>query len=214
MPYYLNGQVGQQTVGNGSTVPFRQSKFASMVTAETNGKHFEETLNGNAFIYHIASQALVLAATGGGHPTVINPAGSGVIWVPTALRLSFISGTTVIGGVILAETLNAVIGTGATIPTATIVAAVPALRGAGAQPRCQWSPTTNTFTAAPTSRCATGLNLGAAAPTGSGQYETKFDGSIGFYPGTACSVCYTVTTSTALFQITLFGIEVPLPPGS
>ena len=137
-----------------------------------------------------------------------------MIWVPTALRISFISGTTVIGAVILAETLNAVVGTGATIPTATIVAAKPALRGSGAAPRCQWSPTTNTFTVAPTSVCATGINLGAAAPTGTGTYECKFDGSIAFYPGTACSVCYTVTTSTALFQISLLGIEVPLPPGS
>jgi hypothetical protein len=61
---------------------------------------------------------------------------------------------------------------------------------------------------------ATGINLGAAAPTGSGAYECKFDGSIAFYPGTAMSVCYTVTTSTALFQISLLGLEIPLPPGS
>ncbi len=207
-------QVGPQSAGNGAQIVPRISKAGSTVTAETNGKHFEETLNGNAFVYHIASQALLLSATTGGHPTVINPAGSGVIFVPTALRISFISGTTVIGAVILAETLNAVVGTGATIPTATLVAAKSALRGSGAVARCSWSPTTNTFTVAPTSVCATGINLGAAAPTGSGSYEAKFDGSIAFYPGTACSVCYTVTTSTALFQISLFGVECPLPPGS
>lgn len=208
------GLVGPQTLSNGAAQPLRQTKFGSQVTHESNGKHFEETLNGNAFIYHIASQALLLSATTGGHPTVINPTGSGVIFVPTCLRISFISGTTVIGAVILAETLAAVVGTGATIVTATIVAAKPALRGSGGAPRCLWSPTTNSFTAAPTSVCATGINLGAAAPTGTGTYEAKFDGSIAFYPGTACSVCYTVTTSTALFQVSLFGLEVPLPPGS
>lgn len=80
--------------------------------------------------------------------------------------------------------------------------------------RVIWSPTTNTFTAAPTVDFATGINLGAAAPTGSGAYEAKFDGSIAYYPGTALSLVYSVTTSTALFHITLFGLEIPLPPGS
>lgn len=206
--------VGPQTSGNASAVTPRASKFASTVTAETNGKHFEETLNGNLFTYTIAGQALVLAATTGGHPTVINPAGSGVIFVPVALRISFVSGTTVIGSVVLATTLNAVVGTGATIPTATLVAAKSAMRGSAFAPRCAWSPTTNTFTAAPTVDFATGINLGAAAPTGTGTYEAKFDGAVAYYPGTAMSVCYTVTTSTALFTTTILGIEVPLPPGS
>jgi hypothetical protein len=217
MSMQVTGVVGPASLANTTgTAPLRQSKFGSLVTAETNGKHFEETLNGNAFVYTIASQALLLSATTGGHPTVINPVGSGVIFVPTALRISFISGTTVIGGVVLATTLSVGGGaaTAAPIATATLVAAKPAMRGGSAASRCLWSPTTNTFTAAPTVDFATGINLGAAAPTGSGSYEAKFDGSIAYYPGTAMSVCYTVTTSTALFACTILGIEVPLPPGS
>lgn len=207
---------GPQSFGNAANVTPRASKFGSTVTAETNGKHFEETLNGNAFVYTIASQALLLSATTGGHPTVINPTGSGVIFVPTSLRISFISGTTVIGAVVLGTTLAAGGGaaTGAPIVTATLVAAKAAMRGAPFVPRCLWSPTTNSFTAAPTVDFATGINLGAAAPTGTGTYEAKFDGAVAYYPGTAMSVCYTVTTSTALFAITVLGVEVPLPPGS
>lgn len=214
MALLTNNQVGPQAAGNGSQIVPRLSKFGSTVTAETNGKHFEETLNGNTFVYTITGQALLLSATTGGHPTVINPAGSGVIFVPLAIRIGFVSGTTVIGSVLLGTTLNAAVGTGATIPTATVVAAKSAMRGGGAVSRCIWSPTTNTFTAAPTIDFATGINLGAAAPTGSGAYEVKLDGAVAYYPGTAMSVCYSVTTSTALFTTSIIGLEIPVPPGS
>jgi len=216
MPLTLAGQSGPQSIANNATAPIRLGKQGEVVTSAINGPHFEHTLNGNAFVYHIASQALLLSATTGGHPTVFNPAGSGVIFVPTALRICFTSGTTVIGSVLLAETLLAgsQAATGSPILTATAVAAKPALRGSGTASRVIWSPTTNTFTAAPTVIAATGINLGAAAPTGSGAYEAKFDGSLAFYPGTAMSVVYSVTTSTALFHTTIYGIEISLPPGS
>jgi hypothetical protein len=170
---------------------------------------YQRTVDGDVFLYHIASQALILSATTGGHPTVINPAGSGKNFVPLSLRIAFTSGTTVIGSVLLAQTLNVVVGTGATVPTATLVAAKPAYVGSGKQSAMQWSPTTNTFTAAPTVICSA-LNLGAAAPTGTGTYETSFDGSLVFAPGTACSIVYSVTTSTALFHVTLIGAEIPI----
>lgn len=215
MAFTMQGQVGSQNVGSGSPATYRLDNSGATVTHEMNGKHAEQTLRGNGFLYGIASQALVLAATGGGHPTVINPTGSGVIWMPTYLTVTFISGTTVIGGVVMAETLAVGGGaaTGAAIKTATLVAAISALRGSGAVARCQWSPTTNTFTAAPTVTYATSINLGAAAPTGSGTYTHQFNGTYALYPGTAASVCYTVTTSTALFALTMHGVEIPIPVG-
>jgi len=217
MPVYLNGQVGPQSVGNGPSAALRQDKTGSLVTHEQYGKHFEPCLQGQSFLYMIASQAFLLSATTGGHPTVINPSGSGVIFVPTMLTATFISGTTVIGGVVVATTLNAGAGaaTAAPIATATLVAPKPALRGGGGVAKCYWSPTTNTFTAAPVVEYATSLNFGAADPTNSGNPHTHlFNGTLAYYPGTAMSICYTVTTSTALFAITLCGIEIPLPPGS
>lgn len=207
------GMVGPIRHGDGVQAKFRAGNQGEMITGEMSGKHFEQTLRGNMCIYHIASQALVLSATTGGHPTVINPMGSGVLFVPVALRICFTSGTTVIGSVLLGETLNVagiIGGTGSTILTATLVDSKNALRGRG-KGKCLWSPTTNTFTAAPTIVAATGLNLGAAAPTGTGTYETKFDGTLAFEPGTAVSITYSVTTSTALFHITLWGLELPLP---
>lgn len=209
----MSGTVGVQRNVDNAVANVRIGNQGEIITGEMFGKHYEQLLRGNIFVYGIASQALLLAATTGGHPTVINPSGSGVIFVPLALRIGFISGTTVIGSVVLAETTSVGAGaaTGAPIATATLVAARNALRGAGKVSQMLWSPTTNTFTAAPSVILPTGLNLGAAAPTGTGTYETKFDGAIGFYPGTACSVCYSVTTSTALFNVTLIGAEIPIP---
>ena len=155
----------------------------------------------------------MLSATTGGHPTVINPSGSGKIFVPLSIRIGFISGTTVIGAVQLAMTLKVGGGaaTGAAIPTATAATPQNALVGAGQNSVMIWSPTTNTFTAA-TVIAATGINLGAAAPTGTGTYETKFDGSIAFMPGSAMSLVYSVTTSTAFFDVCIIGLEIPVLP--
>jgi len=184
---------------------------SSSLVSEFDPIFYSQAKKGNLFIYHVASQALLLSATTGGHPTVFNPMGSGKDFIPLALRISFISGTTVIGAVILAETLDAgsAPATASPILTGTYVAPKNAYRGGGAAKTSKmlWYPTTNTFTAAPTAIHATGLNLGAAAPTGTGTYECKFDGGLIFAPGTAMSVCYTVTTSTALFQISILGLE-------
>lgn len=206
----LELQCGPITGVDGQKNAARGDRLGGLVTSSVSGRYYENTFRENLYVYHIASQALLLSATTGGHPTVINPTGSGVIFVPLGLRIGFTSGTTVIGSVLIAETLNVGGGaaTGAPILTATLVDSKSARRPAG-RGRCLWSPTTNTFTAAPTVIAATGLNLGAAAPTGTGTYETNFDGSLAFEPGSAMSIVYSVTTSTALFHVTLFGLELP-----
>lgn len=206
-------QVGPQRAGDGVSILPRGGSQGEVITGEMSGKHFEQTLRGRVVKFHIASQALLLSATTGGHPTVINPFGTGVLFVPLSLRIGFTSGTTVIGSVLLAETLNVagVPATAGPIPTATLVTPRNAFRGSEYGSKLLWSPTTNTFTAAPTVIEASGLNLGAAAPTGTGTYEAKYDGTLIFAPGTAMSVVYSVTTSTALFHLTITGLEIPLP---
>lgn len=187
--------------------------MSSALVSQFNPGLYELAKNGDLFIYGTPGQALLLSATTGDHPTVINPIGSGKNFVPLGLRISFLSGTTVIGGVLIAQTLNVGGGaaTGAAVTDATLVAAKGAYVGGGTQKTSvmQWSPTTNSFTAAPTVISAA-LNLGAAAPTGTGNYETQFDGSLVFAPGTAMSITYSVTTSTALFFVTLIGAEIAL----
>ncbi len=135
--------------------------------------------------------------------------------MPTRFVMSFVSGTTTIGSVLIAETLNigGSVATGAPILTATLVAGQNCYRGGPVgQSVMNWSPTTNTFTAAPTVRSGTSINFGTADPTNSGFDHTHtFDGSFAVYPGNAMSMVYSVTTSTALYIMTLYGLELPLP---
>jgi len=176
------------------------------------GKYFDQNAKNRLFIYRAPAQALLLSATTGGHPTLLNPLGSNTLFIPVRLSLGFLSGTTVIGSVLAAETQNIGGGaaTGAAIVTATLVAPKSAQRPNG-QGRCLWSPTTNTFTAAPTV-IADLFNVGAVGPSaGVGPYDYWFDGTLSFTPGTALSIVYSVTTSTSLFGLTLWGIEVPWP---
>jgi hypothetical protein len=145
-------------------------------------------------------------------PTLINPPGSGKNFIPICLKTSFVSGTTTIGSVLIAETASVVtpVGVGLAILTATAVAGKNVKRGvAGTASVMIWSPTTNTFTAAPTVIAATRINLGAAAPTGPGAYQEDFEGGLVIVPGHALSIVYSVTSSTSLWQTTLFGLEVP-----
>lgn len=179
-----------------------------------HGNYTQDTLAGNLFHYRVPSQAFLLNATTGGHPTLINPSSSGKVFIPVAVNIGFISGTTVIGSLELAVTLNVGSGaaTGSPLLTATLVAANAAYVGAGAQSVMQWSPTTNTFTAAPTMILPL-FNVGAVSPTNGGQpAEYLFNGKTALYPGNAFSLCYSVTTSTSVWWTTLIGVEAALPP--
>lgn len=205
---------GPQRNADGDYNDGRGDTQGAFITHEMSGKHFEQALRGKMVNFTITGQALLLAATTGGHPTVINPAGSGVLFVPLSLTVSFVSGTTVIGSVVIGDTLNVagLPATGGPIPTATLVSPTSGYRGGPGVPTgLLWSPTTNTFTAAPTITEATTINLGAAAPTGSGIYQHLWNGMTVYGPGSAMSVCYSVTTSTALFTTTIKGLVLPLP---
>lgn len=206
--------IGEQSLSSGGLRSLRAGQHGQQMVGNIFPDFFELLLRGRVYAYHVASQALLLAATTGGHPTIVNPVGSGVVWLPIALRLGFISGTTTISGLVWRQTLNVGGGaaTGAAILTATLVAPVNALLGGGGvTPKCLWSPTTNTFTAAPAAFMSTGINLGAADPSVGGDLGRMYYGEWGVAPGAAVSLCATVTTTTSLFQITIIGAEVPLP---
>jgi hypothetical protein len=179
------------------------------------GRFAYPLLAGNLFAYYAPAAAFTVSATTGGHPTLINPSGSGKVFIPAAFVCSFVSGTTVIGSVLIAKTANCGQGaaTGSPILTATLVAGGSAyVGGPGSSSVMQWSPTTNTFTAAPTVISATEINLGAADPTNSGhQHKHTFDGTLAVYPGNAISFTYSVTTSTGTYISTLYGMEISLP---
>jgi hypothetical protein len=161
-----------------------------------------------------AGIAIIAPAAGGGHPTLINWASSGVNVYLRTLRLGYKSGNNAPGNIIWAKTENVgdAAATGSPIATATIVAKKPCLVGSGStgSSKVQWSPTTNTFTATPTADAATGLSLftGVAA-TAVAPFELEIeDIGIVLAPGNAISLCYSTTTTTSLLNIYLSWDEI------
>lgn len=202
-------------------VPGRAAYDGSTVNSDIHGQYFENIVRGQMFAYGVASAALVIKSDATGFPTIWNPAGSNTICVPVGIGLSFISGTTVIGGLIWTITLaaGASKGTGLPIITHTAVAATNLAVGATGYAAkasvMNFAPSVVTFTTAPSFLASTGINVGAVAPTnggGPGFGITPVNGIVVF-PGTALSLNYTVTTSTALFAVTIYGLELPMPTG-
>lgn len=160
-----------------------------------------------------AGIALIVPATTGGHPTLWNPEGSGVNVHVRALDLSYVSGNNAPTAIEWAAVTNAgsSIGTGAPIVTATLVAPTGVL-GEGADNEARWSPTTNTFGAAPSFLRPTGISLftgvaaTAVAPFVS---QVKYDqGDFVIAPGNAVCLCTQAATTTALFQVAVSWEEV------
>ena len=204
--------VGSQVAPDGRITNARGGSFGQGIMDNLLPRYAEKLMRGEIFVYHVASQALLLAATTGGHPTIFNPLGSGVNWIPLRLEISFISGTTTISGLVWRKTVNAgaQAATAAPILTATLVTPDGGMLGINGSPKVLWSPTTNTFTAAPAAFMSAGINLGAAAPSAGAIISSVYNGEWGVAPGNAVSLCATVTTTTALFQITVVGMEVPI----
>lgn len=160
--------------------------------------------------------ALIVPATTGGHPTLWNPSGSGVNVHVRLLELSYVSGNNAPTALEWASTLNAgaAVGTGAPIATATLVAPNPSVLGSGSDNLAKWSPTTNTFTAAPVFLRPTGLALftGVAA-TAVAPFSLRAayeQGDFVLGPGTAVSLCSQAATTTAVFQVGVTWEEIAL----
>ncbi len=201
----------------------RISVYGSNVNSLTPGESFEDTLNGQTQTFFTPSAAaLLISATTGNCPTLWNPSNSGKIFIPKKLICTYLSGTTTIGSVLLAKTLTqagtAVIATNGPIITFTsAVANAQTNGGLGATnakaTQMLWAPAVSTFVAAPTVFMGTEINMGAVAPTngGLGVSAHRFNGECIVWPGQALSIVYSVTTSTALFFVTLIGVEKQLP---
>ena len=206
-------QTGPVTNLQGQIGTARGDKTGAGAFVQANGKYADLVRNGQMFNYSVTSAAaLLLAATTACGPTIWNPLGSGVIMYPLVLTQNWLSGVTVAGSVSWMITKNAgnQIGTAAPIVTFSDTAAVNMAVGyaGAANSAVRFAQATSTFAAAPTYWVASGLNY----KTEAGDYlaEVDYDGALAIYPGNALTLCYSVTTSTALYFTTILGCEVPL----
>ena len=211
--------VGRQSSADGNS-PFdadRVTNEGGLVVAQLNGKYAEQARRGRLYYGSSASAgiAIIVPATGGGHPTLWNPSDSGRDVSIVRVELSYVSGNHAPGAFewALTATTGATAATGAPIATATLVDPVPCRIGGTRDFKARWSPTTNTFTAAPvfTRALGVGLHTGVAAtainPT---QIRVDYDGDLMLAPGNALSLCYQTTTTTALFQVTVTWEELDI----
>ena len=192
----------------------RTGSDGAKVVTSLHGKYYEQASRGRLYTGVSASGgiALIVPGTGGGHPTLWNPSDSGRTVSVVRLELSWVSGNNAPGAIEWAYTLNtgANAATAAPIATATIVSPVGVLGGA-VDNKARWSPTTNTFTAAPTFLRPTGLSLftgigaTAVAPF---LLRADYDGDFLIAPSTAISLCFQTTTTTALFQVAVTWEEI------
>jgi len=208
---------GRYTDGVENVSP-RGGNSGEVMVSQLMPPRLEMALRFQSYIYHVASQAFLLIGGGVGAPTWINPIGSGVLFVPLRLSCSFISGTTTIGSVIWAKQVTSGAGTSGGVTggnplTATFVAPIACRVNSAGSPRVLFSPTTSTWTTAPTAVMATGINLGTAAPIVEGPLVVDYNGEIVCEPGNTLALDYTVTTSTSVWQITVVGAEVPFNQG-
>lgn len=180
-----------------------------------HGVNYAAVSRGNVYIGNSASAgiALIVPATTGGHPTLVNPVGSGVNLSLIKVCLGYVSGNNAPTCIewALTSPANAPPATASPILTATKVAAQNALLGASDNSKAWWSPTTNTFTAAPVFCATTGLSLFtgvAATAVAPFQLQANYNGDLVIKPGAALSLCTQAATTTALFQVTVVWEEI------
>lgn len=210
--------VGPQTNPDYSNVPVtaRGGRSGETVVTQLHGKYYEQASRGNIYVGSSASTgiALLVPATTGGHPTLWNPLGSGVNLSIVRLSLSYVSGNNAPGAIEWAYTASAgaQTATGAPIATATRVAPTSALLGGPVNNKGIWSPTTNTFSSAPTFFRTSGISLFtgvAATAVAPFAMFVDYDGSFCVAPGNAVSLCFQASTTTALFQVSVIWEEIP-----
>lgn len=211
---------GPQVVVSDGLTPFdahRVDRGGAQVVTGLHGTFYEQNSRGKVYIANSASGgiALIVPATTGGHPTLWNPAGSGVNLSIIRLELTYVSGNNAPTALEWAATKNtgSAIGTGAPIATATRVAPEAGLIGGPVNNASVWAPTVNTFTAAPVFCKSAGISLFtgvAATAVAPFPLVAVYDGDFGVAPGTAISLCSQAATTTALFQVTVIYEEITI----
>lgn len=188
-----------------------------LFVGKLHGDYHEISRRGRLYVATSATGgiALIVAATTGGHPTLINPIGSGRVLSIRKLALAYVSGNNAPGSISWnsIEDVGAQAATGVSSPilTAVPVAMVPSRLGGPVDHKGIWSPTTNTFTAAPAFyrpanlSLFTGVAATAVAPFTWGE---EYDGDLEIAPGNALALVSQQATTTALFRVMLLVEEI------
>ena len=213
----MEGRVGPQYIPDGMVSGFRMGRTGEQLASEVHGKYVEQVSRGNVYFGTTltAGIALIVAATTGNHPSLWNPAGSGFVASLVKLTMSYISGANAPTALYWHLTQNAgsAIGTAAPVVTWTNVAPVNCRLGSSNASAMKWAPAVNTYTAAPPYLCGVGVSLDTMASTSTNApfvISIDYDGVMQLPPGNVLSLCTQASTTTALFNVTLYWEELPV----
>jgi len=213
------GYVGEQAASDGLTGydSERRGRLGDRIVSQLHGKYYESARRGRMYYGSTVATgiALIVPATTGNHPTLWNPASSGVDVSIVRVELGYISGANAPGPIEWALTTNAgdTVGTGLAIVTFTQVASLPCRIGGDSNAKAKWAPAVNTYTAAPVFTRTASLNLftgAAATAVAPFNFMREYDGDLVMAPGNALSLCTQTATTTALFQVTVVWEEIPV----
>ena len=209
-----------QVLGRTGTLDSPEGQYAPIALDPTGrvlvkGSSYSAAVNGRLLVATSATGgiAIIAAATTGGHPTLFNPLNSGRIVSVKKLLLGYVSGNNAPTSLAWNITTGAgsQAATGSAILTATAVAAQSAMAGGVVDQKAIWSPTTNTFTAAPAFYRPTALSLFtgvAATAVAPFTWGEEYDDDLLIAPGTAISLVTQAATTTSLFRITVLFEEI------
>ena len=187
----------------------------SLPIYDKHGRYYDAARRGRLFVATSATGgiALIVAATTGGHPTLWNPEGSGRNLSIISLGLGYVSGNNAPGSLAWNTTLRAGVApaTASPILTATRADVVSGMVGGPIDSKAYWSPTVNTFTAAPVFYRPTRLSLFtgvAATAVAPFDWGEDYDGTLNIAPGNALSLVSAQATTTSLLRVTVVFEEV------
>jgi hypothetical protein len=206
-------QSGMNLMADGAKRTARAEAYGALVTDSWLGKYATAVRRGMGFSY--SSLVTWAALTTTNQFMIINPPGSGKIFIPARIILGYSSVTNVAGYIGMYQfPVNSIIGTAASVVSFTAGLTYNLLSGAGNASKMIFSPTTNVIVGTPTLLRPIVSLAAMAATTAIAPFVTEvdFEGLVQFVPGTAMILAGNAANAM-ISMTTILGFEVPMPIG-
>jgi hypothetical protein len=209
-------RIGVARYSDDTEGPARLGNQGEQIISDLNPMYYEQTMRGNAFCYAMTTAASIVAVGSAGFPNLWNPLGSGKLCILTKVAYQVAAvGTPVITGFQYAYLPNAGAQVGTASPVLTgaysnVTGVTNLLLGSGNPSVMKYLGSAGTMTV-PTIFAAAGVNLGTGTGTGAPwSCSDDINGRIVIPPGVLFQIGASTATSTT-FNISIFGIEIPMP---
>lgn len=204
---------GVNLVPDGGYSHARSESYGALVTDSWLGQYATAVRRGMGFSF--SSLVTWAALTTTNQFMIINPPGSGKVFVPLRVIFGYSSVTHVAGYIGMYQfPVNSIIGTAASVVSYTAGNTYNLLSGSGSASKMIFTPATNVIVGTPTLLRPL-LSLAAmAASTAIAPFTSEVDlqGLIQFGPGTAMVLAGNAANAM-ISMTTVLGLELPMPIG-